>query len=147
MNSILDKFVFEAAIKEAVFHAAAVIVTDLTTGVVLYVSPPVATMFGYTEDEILGEHVEILVPADVRETHVKHRQRYADAPRSRPMGSGMVLRGQHKDGTEFPIQVALQPSQVMHRPVVVAIVLDLTEPVKTASMIQNAGESGILKHG
>src|SRR5215471_20677766 len=55
-------------------------------------------VFGYTRDELLGETIEMLVPESVRSTHTAHRDRYFEAPRTRPMGAGLDLYARRKDG-------------------------------------------------
>src|ERR1041384_232650 len=51
-------------------------------------------MFGYSRLEVFGKPVEMLIPPSRREAHVSHRSGYAGDPRSRPMGSAMLLEAQ-----------------------------------------------------
>src|SRR5690349_4784023 len=64
-------------------------------------------VFGYTRDELIGNPVELLVPDNAESAHVTHRQRYFDAPRTRPMGAGLDLYARRKDGSEFPCEISL----------------------------------------
>src|SRR5882724_10001038 len=59
-------------------------------------------LFGYNRTELLGQRVEILVPARYREQHPRHRAGYFADPNPRPMAAGLDLYGLRKDGTEFP---------------------------------------------
>jgi PAS domain S-box-containing protein len=66
-------------------------------------------LFGYDQTELVGKSVEMLVPDALREAHVKQRAAYVDEPHVRPMGTGMQLSAQKKNGTEFPAEISLGP--------------------------------------
>src|SRR6476620_1865304 len=55
-------------------------------------------LFGYTREELWGKNVDILVPDEVRSRHAHHRGGYSTHPQPRPMGTGLFLQGQRKDG-------------------------------------------------
>ena len=59
-------------------------------------------MFGWSREDIEGAPVERLVPTASRDLHRRHRRRYAEAPRPRPMGRGLELETVRKDGTTIP---------------------------------------------
>jgi len=84
-------------------------------------------MFGYNRDELLGLNVERLVPAAMRGGHAKHRASYAAHPNTRPMGTGLVLEGQRKDGSLFPVEISLSPNWIDGSLHVIASVRDITE--------------------
>ncbi len=85
-----------------------IIVCDETSKILL-VNKQVEHMFGYTREELIGSTIEKLVPISARARHGKHVSAYASAPRLRPMGSGLELHGQRKDGTELPVEISLSP--------------------------------------
>jgi PAS domain S-box-containing protein len=84
-------------------------------------------MFGYHREELLGQPVEFLVPENVRAMHVHHRGQYWDHPSTRPMGSGLSLRGRRKDGSRFPVEISLSPVKSEDGFRVTAIIRDITE--------------------
>ncbi len=84
-------------------------------------------MFGYSSDELLGLNVENLVPAAMRGGHARHRASYAAHPNTRPMGTGLVLEGQRKDGSLFPVEISLSPNWIEGSLHVIASVRDITE--------------------
>ena len=86
-----------------------------------------AEMFGYDRDELVGTRVEQLVPEGHRDAHRSHRHAYEEDPYSRPMGVGMRLRGRRVDGSEFPVEIALQPLEEDGEVFVIASVRDQTE--------------------
>ncbi len=84
-------------------------------------------MFGYSRDELLHLDVDDLVPAAMRPGHDRHRGRYMSHPQSRPMGTGLELKAQRKDGTLFPVEISLSPNWTDQGLRVIAIVRDITE--------------------
>jgi PAS domain S-box-containing protein len=84
-------------------------------------------MFGYSREELLGLPIERLVPSRLRGLHRERRKGYFEQPRSRPMGEGLDLRAQRKDGTTFPVEISLSYIQPGDEIVAVAFVSDITE--------------------
>jgi protein-histidine pros-kinase len=74
----------------------AIVVVDHTSTIVL-VNVQTERLFGYTRDELLGEPVDILVPARLRSAHQRHRANYFRAASLRRMGSGMDLHAARRD--------------------------------------------------
>jgi PAS domain S-box-containing protein len=86
-------------------------------------------MFGYARSEVLGQQLEILLPAEAAEAHIKHRERYFVEPRVREMGNGGKLLGKHFDETLFPVQIKISPLVVSGSGVFgLAVVRRLEEP-------------------
>jgi PAS domain S-box-containing protein len=96
-------------------------------GAIRDVNPAAEEMFGYRRDELLGQTVEILVPARSRAAHKHQRDAYIENPRSRPMGIGMELTGRRKDESEFPVEISLSPMPAEDGNHVIAIVHDVSE--------------------
>ncbi|HYV98883.1 MAG TPA: PAS domain S-box protein, partial [Gemmatimonadaceae bacterium] len=84
---------------------AFVLVDD--SGRVALVNSETERLFGYARDELLGEPVELLVPARFHQSHPGHRTSYFSDPQTRPMGIGLELSGRRKNGTEFPVEISL----------------------------------------
>jgi PAS domain S-box-containing protein len=93
-------------------------------------------IFGYTREELLGLNVETLVPAAMRATHHRHRDSYAEHPQTRPMGSGLELEAQRKDGTLFPVEISLSPNWTDGELYVIASVRDITERKRAEDRIR-----------
>ena len=66
-------------------------------------------LFGYDKTELLGQPVEILIPAELHSKHKKHREGFIKAPHIRPMGEGLSLYGLHKNQTRIPVEISLAP--------------------------------------
>lgn len=84
-------------------------------------------LFGYGREELLGQMVEILIPASIRAGHHKHRQAYWAHPSTRPMGTGLKLEGQRKDGSKFPVEISLSPVRFQEGFRVSAFIRDVSE--------------------
>ena len=93
-------------------------------------------MFGYKRDELLGQLMEILVPERFRGTHHQHRNYYWQHPEVRPMGSGLDLLAQRKDGTRFPVEISLSPVTSAEGMRVTAIIRDVTERKRAEEQIR-----------
>ena len=96
------------------------------TGRIVLVNRVVEGMFGYTREELLGKPVEILIPEELRGAHAARRHEYRQQPATRPMGAGLSLSGVRKDGSRFPVEISLSPSQSEEGFLVTAIVRDIT---------------------
>lgn len=88
-------------------------------------------LFGYEDGGLDGLPIEALIPVEARARHVGHRDAYMHAPRVRPMGSGaMNLIGLRRDGTEFPVEIALSPLESDGGPMFLASVRDISETLR-----------------
>ena len=74
---------------------------------ITYVNPQAEATFGYPRGELIGNLVELLIPDQVADRHVRHRDGFLAHPVPRPMGIGLDLAGRRKDGTEFPVEISL----------------------------------------
>jgi formate hydrogenlyase transcriptional activator len=90
------------------FSPDAIIACD-RDGRITQVNVRVEGLFGYSQAELLGQPVEILIPERFRRSHPGHRADYARQPRVRPMGIGLELYARRKDGSEFPVDIMLSP--------------------------------------
>jgi PAS domain S-box-containing protein len=116
-----------AAFSETLFELApdAIVVVD-EKGVLVRINAQAERIFGYARSELEGAPIEVLIPERLRAAHVTHRTSFIGEPRTREMGVGLDLVGRRKDGTEFPVAVALAPIQMGDRRGVIAIARDVT---------------------
>ncbi|WP_051362362.1 sensor domain-containing protein [Solimonas soli] len=96
-------------------------------GRMILVNSQTERLFGYPRSELLGQSVEILVPARFREGHHGARRGFFARPDTRSMGAGRDLYGLRKDGSEVPIEIGLNPLTTPEGIFVLASVIDITE--------------------
>lgn len=96
-------------------------------GSIILANVAAETMFGYTRAELVGQNIEMLVPQDKRSVHTRYRAGYAENPRMRPMGAGLELEAQRKDGTLLPVEISLSPNRSGESANVIAIVRDVSQ--------------------
>lgn len=104
----------------------AIVVVD-ARGRILLANGQTEALFGYTQAELLGQSVELLMPERFRDRHVLHRATFAAQPRLRQMGANLELMGRRKDGTEFAVEISLSPSQSPEGLLVFAAIRDVSE--------------------
>jgi PAS domain S-box-containing protein len=116
----------------------AMLITDRDGNIVL-VNPCVEALFGYPEQELLGQPVEVLLPERYRHGHTAQRGNYFERPRARAMGSGMELFGLHRDGREFPLEISLSPLNADNGdPLVMATIHDITSRKQAELALQES---------
>ncbi|HWA72911.1 MAG TPA: ATP-binding protein [Polyangiaceae bacterium] len=105
----------------------AIVIIDYQGRIVL-INAQTEALFGYSRAELLGQTVEMLVPAGYRRQHPELRSGYFRAPRLRhAMAAGVDLFGLKKDGTEFPAEISLSPIATPEGQLVTAVIRDITE--------------------
>ncbi len=104
----------------------AMIITD-HQGRIILASDQTTTIFGYSQEELIGQTVELLLPPRYRHRHIHDRQQYTEAPQTRHMSDRSTLIGMRKDGTEFPAEVNLSPIDTEEGNLVCAAIRDVTD--------------------
>lgn len=105
-------------------------------GRIQMVNSPMEKLFGYHQNELLGQPVEILVPDRFRHNHVSLRDGFTAHPSNRPMGAGRDLYGLRKDGGEFPVEIGLSSFTSRDTNMSLAIVIDITERKRSEEINQ-----------
>ena len=112
MVSILDiteRKNSEAKIRMALDAASSAMVMIDSDGRIALTNQQTCEMFGYSREEMIGQPVELLVPENARRRHGVYRTSYLTKRERRSMGRERTLHGQRKDGSEFPIEIGLEP--------------------------------------
>lgn len=128
----------------------AMIVVD-PQGRIILVNAQTELLFGHNRGDLLGKTIEVLIPERFRAHHPALRARYAQAPRRRPMGQVLHAAPTHesalspppplfalrKDGTEFPVDISLSPSEDGENSTILAI-RDVSERLRSEQALREA---------
>ncbi len=126
---------------ESMFENASIgILISNGAGIIEKVNPSASRLFGYGLEELVGQKIEVLIPATLRKTHVQHREGYAQRPSPRPMGLGMDLSALRKDGTTFPIEISLATYTIGDKKEIVSFVSDISKRKKDEEGLQRLAE-------
>lgn len=97
-------------------------------GRVIEFNPAAEKTFGYTRDEALGkEMAELVIPPSLREQHRAALERYLETGTGTIIGRRLELRGMRKDGSEFPVELAITRVDLPGPPVFTGYVRDITD--------------------
>lgn len=114
------------AILEALFADATLgILVANSDGEIILCNKLAEELFGYEKKELLGQKVEILLPNNLQDRHVKHRGAYLKDPTPRLMGAGRDLFGRRKDGSVFPIEISLSHVKIEEQIAVIAYISNI----------------------
>ncbi|MFB6098963.1 MAG: PAS domain S-box protein [Salinibacter sp.] len=97
-------------------------------------------IFGYDAEEVIGENVKILMPSPYREEHDEYLRSYHETGRKRIIGIGREVTGKRKDGSTFPMDLAVSEVDLGDRTIFTGIVRDISERRRLEKEILNASE-------
>lgn len=127
----------QSAAIEAMFNAASLgIIISNAEGIIQQVNPYSTRLFGYEETELIGQKIEILIPRNLRDKHVGHREQFNQHPKARAMGSGMNLFGLKKDGSLLPVEISLTHYERNGKKEIVSFISDITERKKAEDALK-----------
>ncbi|PPK43035.1 PAS domain S-box-containing protein [Trinickia symbiotica] len=127
---------FRATVESA---PTAIVMAD-HTGRITLVNALTESIFGYERDELIGQPVEKLLPQRYRAAHPGLRDSFFFAPSARRMGEGRDLNGQRKDGSEFPVEIGLNPVETSTGSFVLAAIADITERKRAEEELRHRTE-------
>jgi PAS domain S-box-containing protein len=103
-------------------------------------------VFGYSRAELLGRPVEMLVPPQFRGHHAGLREAFTADPQARPMGAGRDLFGLKKDGSEFPVEIGLNPIMTDEGSMVLSAIVDISERKAAEAMLRQSQDRAQALH-
>lgn len=110
-------------------------------GDIVLVNETAEQLFGYEAGELIGQQVEVLLPDALRARHVKYRRQFNKAPRSRPLVSGLNLKGLRKDGRTFDAEIGLTPIESEDGVFVATTIRDISADDTSEAYFRNVLES------
>lgn len=117
----------EEIVKALLETAAHSIVAVDSSGHIALVNATAERMFGYRREELLGQGLEMLLPARLREIHAEYRHEYFSDPVNRRMGAGRELWALHHDGHGIPVEISLSYVTTQGKNLAVSFISDISE--------------------
>jgi two-component system sensor kinase FixL len=127
--------------REALLHAILEtspdgLITIDATGAIRSFNPAAEQMFGYDTAEVIGRNVSCLMPAPYREEHDAYLERFLRTGEKRIIGIGREVLGQRKDGTIFPLELAVGEVEAAGRQFFAGFVKDVSARQKSEQRLQ-----------
>jgi PAS domain S-box-containing protein len=128
----------ENKFRRLVEYAPNAIVMVGPQGDIVLLNSQAENLFGYKRDELIGRSVETLVPQRFRNQHPAYRTGFSTRPRARPMGAGRDLYAVRKDGSEFPVEIGLNPIETSEGILIISAIVDITERKRAEEALRRA---------
>ncbi len=120
------------------FASDSIVMVD-QNGVIALVNRQTEELFGWRREELIGQPVEILVPAELRGRHVADRRAFGGQASRRRMGPGRAgLHARRKDGSEVAVDISLNPIETEDGTMVVAAIRDVTDRLRLEQQARRA---------
>ncbi|OIQ85574.1 blue-light-activated histidine kinase 2 [mine drainage metagenome] len=131
----------EERFRRVVESAPSAMILANAKGRIEMVNTQAERVFGYPRQDLLGKSIEMLVPERFRGGHPEKRDQFFGDPRSRPMGAGRDLFGRRQDGSEFPVEVGLNPIETEEGLMVLSSIVDISERKRQEERFRRVVES------
>jgi two-component system, sensor histidine kinase and response regulator len=128
---------FELAVQAS---PVALLMVD-TSGRIVLANQAAELLFAYPQDALIGQSVEVLVPAEFRGHHVDRRASFFAAPEVRTMGANERLFAQRRDGSQVAVEVGLSPVETDDGLFVLCGVSDITDRLRAIAAVEEARQA------
>jgi PAS domain S-box-containing protein len=102
------------------------IITISDRGIVESINPAAARLFGYSQQEVIGNNINMLMPSPDHEKHDTYISRYKDTREAKIIGIGREVKGRRKDGSIFPFRLAVSEVSLQEHRIFTGIIHDLS---------------------
>jgi PAS domain S-box-containing protein len=110
-------------------------------GTIIYANARVTEVLGYSNQELIGQTVEMLLPERSRDAHPGHRESFFSRPNARAMGNALELHALRKDGTEIPVEISLSPVKTSNGTLVSSAIRDISAQKEIAQQLVEANRA------
>lgn len=136
-SPLLPQMTDDAFRRVVEYAPSAMVLVDMH-GVIVLVNEQAERLFGYPRSALVGHSVDLLVPEAARGHHAQFRDGFLSTPSPRPMGAGRDLHARRADGSEFPVEIGLNPMTTEDGPLVLASIVDITERKRAQQVLEQA---------
>ena len=133
VGSVIQKN--QAKFRMAIENAFDGIININASGIIESFNLGAQKIFGYTQAEVLGKNIAILMPPAYGQHHEDYIARYLRTGEARVIGKRNIFEALHKNGTKFPIELSVSASQYGGQLTFIGIVRDITERVRTEEQL------------
>lgn len=126
----------EAHLKSILDTVLDATVVSAKDGTIVSFNAAAVRQFGYAETEVVGQNLRMLMPQPYREEHDGYLQRYLTTGEKRIIGVDRVVVGQRKDGSTFPMKLAVGEMRSAGETFFTGFIRDLTEREESAARLQ-----------
>ena len=116
----------ESLFKELLNATPDPLIVSNSDGTIVLVNSKFEKEFGYNREEIIGHKIEMLIPKKYRSKHAQTRTEFSFYLNCRPMGQDIKLKGLHKDGHIFPIDISLNPFTIDNEILIIATIQNIS---------------------
>lgn len=127
----------EALLKAIIENAIDGIITINNRGIIESINPSACKLFGYSDEEVTGQNVSVLMPPPDRNRHDDYIARYERTHEARIIGIGREVRGLRKDGSTFPFRLAVSEVPYTGGTVYCGFINDLSREKEAEERIRN----------
>jgi PAS domain S-box-containing protein len=131
----------EALLRSIIDTAVDGMITIDERGLMQSFNPAAERLFGYTAAEVLGRNVALLMPTPYRQEHDQYITRYLRTGERKIIGIGREVVAQHKDGTVFPVELAVSEIRLYDRRLFTGIVHDITARKQAEDALREAHDA------
>lgn len=117
----------EALLAAILKTAVDAIITIDERGIIESANPATESLFGYAIEELLGQNVSILMPAPYSEEHDEYLRSYVATGKAKIIGIGREVTGKRRDGTTFPMDLAVSEVCVGDHRFFTGVVRDISD--------------------
>jgi PAS domain S-box-containing protein len=139
-QTVFDMAETEERMRSVINHVVDGIITIDDRGTVTTFNPAAERIFGYAHDEVIGRNVNILMPEPYHGEHDGYIANYLRTGEAKIIGIGREVVGRRKDGSTFPMELAISVFQLKNRRYFTGIVRDITERKQAEEELRRAEE-------
>ncbi len=135
-----DLFEQKERLRMMLSSAADGIITIDDKGIIETFNDAAARMFGYAQDEAVGQPIGLLMPEPNASRHQTYIERYLSTRQAKVIGTGREVEALRKDGTIIPVHIAISALHISERTIFTAIMRDMSEEKRAAGELMAAKE-------